>query len=247
MSSKLYFDFCDKILPPEVAAPRYIHHNPLGAEDENRENRYKFTLQRYKDIFGVDPPALYWEGKAEDQEDSDDEEVEKEGGRKLVRLDEPSSSSSSSSSAAAPARTSSSAAARTYGAILTAKAAFDEYGTGHHSGYMSSHSTTVVSAKEYTTHETGIPADRVEETSAAVRDGRVLQEKDTLHTHMSMSGVGASAGAGVGAGAGTMMVAFCGTNDQNKRTKTTKHGNGNPTLITSLDFRSVSKINQSQP
>ena len=58
---------------------------------------------------------------------------------------------------------------------------------------------------------------------------------------MSMSGVGATAGAGA------MMVAFCGTNDQNKRTKTTKHGHGNPTLSTSLDFRSVSKIHLSYP
>ena len=94
----LYYKFCDKILPSKVKAPRIIDHNPLGAEDEDRDDRYTHTLQRYKEVFGIEPPSFFWEDDEEEpgndeEEDVNDVEDEEEEGtdanvRKRARLDE---------------------------------------------------------------------------------------------------------------------------------------------------------------
>ena len=94
LTQPLYNQFCDKILPSRVAHPnRVIGHNPLGAEDEDRDNRYTHTLQRYKEVFGIEPPSFYWEddeGESGEEDEDDDEEEEGADGnvRKRARLDE---------------------------------------------------------------------------------------------------------------------------------------------------------------
>ena len=82
---KLYYQFCDKILPSEIAAPRIFDHNPRGAEDKDRDDRYMRTLRRYERVFGVEPSSLYWE---ELEEDDDDEDEEGWMVNKRARLDE---------------------------------------------------------------------------------------------------------------------------------------------------------------
>ena len=72
---KLSYHFCDTILPARVQVPRLIDHNPLGADDDDREDRYKRTLRRYRKAFGIEPPSLFWE----DPEEEEDEEEEEEG------------------------------------------------------------------------------------------------------------------------------------------------------------------------
>ena len=102
LTQPLYNQFCDKILPSRVVHPnRVIGHNPLGAEDEDRDNRYTHTLQRYKEVFGIEPPSFYWDDDEEESgdedededEDDDDDAVEEEEGtdgnvRKRACLDE---------------------------------------------------------------------------------------------------------------------------------------------------------------
>jgi len=78
---KPYSQFCNMILPSEVEAPRIIGHNPFGAEDGNRENRYMRTLVRYERVFGIEPPSLFWEDP-EDEEDEEDEDDKEESGEK---------------------------------------------------------------------------------------------------------------------------------------------------------------------
>lgn len=40
----------------------FIHHNPDGAEDHDRRERYANTLRLYRQRFGVEPPGdLIWE------------------------------------------------------------------------------------------------------------------------------------------------------------------------------------------
>ena len=75
---KLYYQFCDKILPSEVAAPRIIDHNPRGAEEEDSDDRYTRTLRRYERVFGVEPPSLIWE-ELDEKEDAEEEEDGFEG------------------------------------------------------------------------------------------------------------------------------------------------------------------------
>ena len=90
---KIYYQFCDKILPSQVKVPRLIDHNPLGADDDDREDRYKRTLRRYRKAFGIEPPPLFWEEpmEEEDEDEQDDEEEEGTGEnvRKRARLDKP--------------------------------------------------------------------------------------------------------------------------------------------------------------
>ena len=84
---KLYYQFCDKILPSEVGAPRIIDHNPRGAEDKDRDDRYMRTLRRYERVFGAEPSSLYWE-ELEADDDDDDEDEEGWMVNKRARLDE---------------------------------------------------------------------------------------------------------------------------------------------------------------
>ena len=88
---KLYYQFCDKILPSDVPAPRIIDHNPRGGDDKDRDDRYMRTLRRYERVFGVEPFSLYWEElEADDDDDDDDDDEDEEGWmvNKRARLDE---------------------------------------------------------------------------------------------------------------------------------------------------------------
>ena len=82
---KLYYQLCDKLLPARVQVPRLIDHNPLGADDDDREDRYKRTLRRYRKAFGIEPPSLFWEDPEE--EDNEEEEEADENARKRARLE----------------------------------------------------------------------------------------------------------------------------------------------------------------
>jgi hypothetical protein len=50
-----YYEFCDKILPSQgVGSVRLIDHNPLGADDPDRDDRHARTRQLYKEAYGVE-------------------------------------------------------------------------------------------------------------------------------------------------------------------------------------------------
>ena len=84
---KLYYQFCDKMLPSKVVAPRIIDHDSLGADDEDGdEDRNMHTLQRYKEVFGVHPPSFFWDDKEED-DDGDYDEMGDGNVHKRPRLD----------------------------------------------------------------------------------------------------------------------------------------------------------------
>lgn len=54
-----YLALCALILPA-ASGRQVIDHNPLGAEDVGRAERFQNTLHRYKDIFGRDAPSELW-------------------------------------------------------------------------------------------------------------------------------------------------------------------------------------------
>ena len=87
---KLYYQFCDKLLPAKVATPRIIDNNPMGVVDEDRgdDDRNKQARQRYKEIFDIEPFPFFWdEDEDEEDEEEEEEEEEEENARKRARLD----------------------------------------------------------------------------------------------------------------------------------------------------------------
>jgi hypothetical protein len=39
----------------------FIHHNPDGAQDDDRESRYRSTWEIYVELFQSLPPEIAWE------------------------------------------------------------------------------------------------------------------------------------------------------------------------------------------
>ena len=69
---KLYNNFCNSMLPLRgVGHPRVIDHNPMGTDDVDREDRYRRTLQLYKEVFGTKPPILFWPSAEEEFHEDD--------------------------------------------------------------------------------------------------------------------------------------------------------------------------------
>jgi ubiquitin len=90
MLPKLYYEFCNKLLPLRgVGSVRLIDHNPLGADDDDRADRYARTFQLYKEVFLVEPPIEFWPlDEDEEEEEGDEEDVEEEEDHGAVEDDE---------------------------------------------------------------------------------------------------------------------------------------------------------------
>ena len=52
-----YVAFCTSVLPNQNGQVLVIGHNPLGGDDEDREERHARTLERYEEVFGEEAPS----------------------------------------------------------------------------------------------------------------------------------------------------------------------------------------------
>lgn len=58
-----YIKLCNKIIPASAAEGKIIviDHNPLGARDPDQPARHQRTLDRYKEVFGIEAPVDFWD------------------------------------------------------------------------------------------------------------------------------------------------------------------------------------------
>lgn len=58
LETEVYQKHCQRLLASQDG---FVHHNPDGGMDSDREDRYRTTCDKYKELFGEKGPEVAWE------------------------------------------------------------------------------------------------------------------------------------------------------------------------------------------